>query len=50
MAKKHKYPNRLYSAKSSAEKASKRYGGKGTKKVEITREKGRKLKGYGIKW
>lgn len=50
MAKKAKYPNRIYSTKSSAEKASKRYGGKGTKNVSVTREKGRKLKGYGVKW
>jgi hypothetical protein len=48
--RKPKYPNRVYSSKASAEKASKRYGGKGVKRVEIAREGGRWLRGWGIKW
>jgi len=50
MAKKPKYPNRIYSTKASAERACKRYKGKGVKRVEIVRIGGRKLKGWGIKW
>jgi len=50
MATKAKYPNRIYSTKASAERASKRYGGKGVKRVEIARTGGRTLKGWGIKW
>lgn len=48
------YPNRIYKTKRSAIKASNRYGGKGVKRVEITRyskSKGYyKLKGWGISW
>ena len=50
MAKKPKYPLRIYSTKASAERACKRHRGKGIKKVKIVRERGRMLKGYGIKW
>ena len=49
MAKQPKYPNRVYKGKSSAEKASKRSGGKGTKKVDISTRSGG-VKGFGIKW
>lgn len=48
--RKPKYPNRIYTTKASAERASKRYGGRGVKKVEIVRQGGRKLKGWRIKW
>lgn len=48
--RKPKYPNRIYTRKSSAEKASERYGGKGVKRVTITRMNGTKLKGWAIKW
>ena len=48
--KKPKYPNRIYTAKASAERSSRRYGGRGVKKVEIARQGGRKLKGWAIKW
>ena len=47
---KAKYPHRIYSTKTTAERASKRYGGKGVKKVAIPRLGGRVLKGWGIKW
>ena len=47
---KPKYPNRIYKTKASAERASKRYGGKGVKKVAVSTVGGRMLKGWGIKW
>lgn len=46
---KPKYPNRIYKTKASAEKACKRYKGKGVKKVDITTRSGH-LRGYGIRW
>ena len=49
MAKKPKYPLRVYSTKQSAERASDKYGGKGTKKVDIKTRTGG-VKGHGIKW
>lgn len=50
MVKKPKYPHRIYGTKASAERACKRYSGKGIKRVEITRKGKRMLKGWGIKW
>ena len=50
VTKKPKYPNRIYGTKASAERASKRYGGKGVKRVGIVRKRGRLLKGWGVRW
>jgi hypothetical protein len=49
-ANKPKHPNRVYSTKASAERASKRYGGRGIKKISIMRYGGRNLEGWGIRW
>jgi len=48
--RKPKYPHRIYTRKDVAKRASERYGGKGIKRVEITRMNGTTLKGWGIKW
>jgi len=46
---KPKYPNRIYSTKAAAIRASKRYGGKGVKRVEVKTKTGW-LKGWSIRW
>jgi hypothetical protein len=46
---KPKYPNRVYSTKVSAQRACKKYKGKGIKKIDIVTRSGH-VRGYGIKW